>query len=573
MSDWLSRDFSELGAPFDVVVIGGGISGVQIARHSAGRGLRTLLLERDDFGSGTSSATTKAIHGGLRYLEQYEFGVVQESITERHYLGLAAPHLVQPRHFLLTAWNWSKPPAPVLGAGVALYETMAWKRNIGVPKDVRAQRFRWVGPKELLKRVPWLDPEGLRGAWAHDDSLSLHPERLLLSLVKSAAELGAVAFNHAEAVGFTTEPEDAGAGSRVTGVRVRDRLSGRDYLAKASVIINAAGPWVDSALGELADRSGIRVRRAKGVHLILGSLGQTDSLYARGKNGAHFVVNPWESKSLVGPTDTGIEGGADSAEATVDDVELLLDTINSVAARPFTVDDIESTIVGVRPLVDDGKPTKKASRRFEIHDHSERGLSGIYSVTGGKWTTGRAMASQVMDRIIESRSDLPPTRAFDSRRLLVAGAFGDYQTVAAAFEAALLRRPDIELPREIRLHLARMYGTDHERILDVVASTPSLGRRIAETADRLDILAQVVYAVTDEGACRLRDIVDRRLALGSFGRVDESALRRVATVVVDLCGWDEADVESQVVEYLDAQQRVQDVIAAAGELGRSHAAN
>lgn len=554
------RELPALDAPFDVIVIGGGISGVQIARHSAGRGLRTLLLERDDWGSGTSSATTKAIHGGLRYLEQYEFGVVQESITERRNLGIAAPHLVAPRRFLLTAWDWSKPPAPVLGAGVALYEAMAWRRNMGVPKDVKAQRFRWVGKQALLKRAPWLDPEGLRGAWAHDDSLSLHPERLLLALVRSAVQLGATAVNHAEVTGLTTEPDQDAA--RVTGVRFTDRLSGEERAVRSRVVINAAGPWVDRALGDLAERTGIKVSQAKGVHLLTASLGQRDAVYARGKNGSHFVVNPWQSKTLIGPTDTPVDGDADSAEATSDDIDYLLATINSVSSRKFTADDIESTIVGVRPLVDDGKPTQKASRRFDIHDHAERGIPGAYSVTGGKWTTGRAMADQVMERVIASGPALPPTRDFDSRTLPVAGAFGDYGSVEVAFEAALLRRPELELSRPVRLHLARMYGTEHERILDLVAAHPELGERLSESSDRLDIAAQVVYAVQEEDAYTLRDIVDRRLALGSFGFVPERELRAVADRAAELLGWDEAACEREVSSYLAAQQRVQDVIGA-----------
>ncbi|MGO1538939.1 MAG: FAD-dependent oxidoreductase [Leucobacter sp.] len=560
MGEQSPRDLGALETMFDVVVIGGGISGVQIARHSAGRGLRTLLLERDDFGSGTSSATTKAIHGGLRYLEQYEFGVVQESITERRNLGIAAPHLVGPRRFLLTAWDWSKPPAAVLGAGVGLYEAMAWRRNVGVPKDVKAQRFRWVGKKALLNRVPWLDPEGLRGAWAHDDSLSLHPERLLLSLVRSATGLGATALNHAEVIGLTTEPE--GAASRVTGVKVHDRLTGQEHVVRSRVVINAAGPWVDRALGDLAGRAGIRVRQAKGVHLLTGSLGQQDAVYARGKNGSHFVVNPWQSKTLIGPTDTPIDGDADSAEATTDDIDHLLATINSVSSRPFGADDIEATLVGVRPLVDDGKPTQKASRRFDIHDHSERGLPGVYSVTGGKWTTGRAMADQVLERIIRSEPELPPTRDFDSRTLPVAGAFGDYGSVEAAFESALLRRPEVGLPRSVRLHLARMYGTEHEKILDLVAAYPDLGRRLSDSPDRLDIAAQAVYAVQAEDAFTLSDVVDRRLALGSFGVVSEAELRGVVTVISELLGWDDAQAAAQIAKYVDAQQRVQDVIAA-----------
>lgn len=557
-----TRDFGSFEQEFDVVVIGGGISGVQIARHSAGRGLRTLLLERTDFGAGTSSATTKAIHGGLRYLEQYDFGVVQESITERRYLGIAAPHLVAPQRFLLTAWNWSTPPAPVLGAGVALYEAMAWQRNVGVPKDVRSQRFRWIGKKALLQRVPWLDPVGLRGAWAHDDSLSLHPERLLLALVTSAVASGAVALNHAEVDGFVTAPD--GSATRVRGVHVTDRLTGRRYTARAKVVVNAAGPWVDRALGDLAPQSGIRVRQAKGVHLLTRPLGNTDAVYARGRNGSHFVVNPWEGKTLIGPTDTEMAGDADSAETTTADIEYLLSTINSVSARPLGRADIESTLVGVRPLVDDGKPTYKASRRFDIHNHAERGLPGIYSVTGGKWTTGRAMASQVLDRLIASEPALPPTRAFDSRTLPVAGAFGDYATVEAAFESALLRRPELDLPRAVRLHLARLYGTEHEHVLDLVAAHPELGRRLSHRPERLDIAAQAVYAVQSEAACTLRDIVDRRLTLGTLGQVDEAELRAVVAAVSDLLGWSPEQAQAQVDEYLSAERRIRAVIDTVG---------
>lgn len=207
---------------YDVIVIGGGISGAQIARHAVGRGLRTLILEARDFSSGTSAATSKMIHGGLRYLEQHDFAVVQEAVRERRYLGISAPHLVAPRSFMLTAFDWSEPKAPVLGAGVALYEAMAWKRNQGLSPDNHSPRFRWVPKETLLNTVPWLDPTGLKGAWRHDDTLNLHAERLLLAIIKEVAAGGGTAINHAQVTRILRN-EKIG---RVAGVEVTDQLTG-----------------------------------------------------------------------------------------------------------------------------------------------------------------------------------------------------------------------------------------------------------------------------------------------------------------------------------------------------------
>lgn len=539
-----------LGAPlkkrYDVAVIGGGITGVQVARHAAGRGLRTILIERDDYGSGTSAATTKAIHGGLRYLEQYDFGVVAESVTERHYLGLAAPHLVQPRSFLLTAYDWSTPPAPVLGAGVALYEAMALGRNVGVPKDIRSPRFRWIGRKKLLGQVPWLDPDGLVGAWRHDDTLNIHPERLLLAILNTFVAGGGTAINHAEVTGLLGRP-----GERIRGVQVRDTLSGTVEQVEATVTVNAAGPWVADVLGGLAEDAGVRVKQAKGVHLFTRDLGNRDAVYVRGRNGRHIVVNPWEGRTLVGPTDTPVDGGADSAATTVEDVNLLRETLDSVSVRPLVREDVQDTIVGVRPLIDDGSDTYTSSRRFDVRDHATNGLPGLFTVSGGKWTTGRKMGEKVMDTVIDaSHRHLPPTRAFDSRRLDLSTSFGDYDTVAEAFQAAAARVPEAGLSRDTRVHLARLYGTGHEKVLALVAGERALAARLGGSPD---IAAQAVYAVTDEAARTLADVLDRRLTVGSLGLVDARVADSVAQLIAPLLGWSGDRRQAEVDAYLGAQ--------------------
>lgn len=542
---------------YDVVVIGGGISGAQIARHAAGRGLRTLLVEADDFSCGTSGATSKMIHGGLRYLEQHDFLQVQEAVKERRYLGIAAPHLVAPRSFLLTAFDWSEPKAPTLGAGVALYEAMAFKRNSRMPKDVRSPRLRWVPKKRLLAKVPWLNPEGLKGAWRHDDALNLHAERLLLGIVKSFVTDGGTAVNHAKVTRILRDP----ARARATGVEITDQLTGTLVEIPASVVINATGPWAQEALGDVAEQAQMRVRQSKGVHLITDDLGGADGVFVRGRNGRHIIVNPWQGRTLIGPTDTPIDGDPSDAAATGDDIDQLLETMDSVSAAPLDRRKIQTTLVGVRPLVEDDTATYTSSRRFDITDHAEHGLGGLYSVTGGKWTTARAMGQKVVEQVLAQQRDLfPPVRSFDSHFLSLSTSFGDYDTVAQSLTAAIHRGPDAGLRESIRVHLARLYGTEHVRVLELVIAEPWLAGRLDPAGDCQDIRAQAVYAVTDEAARTLADVLDRRLVLGTLGVVPDAAVHRTAATIAPLLGWDADRTAVEVADYLSGRQRVQDVL-------------
>ncbi len=306
-----------------------------------------------------------------------------------------------------------------------------------------------------------------------------------------------------------------------------------------------------SALGDLATTAGVRVRQAKGVHLVTRDLGNRDGVFVRGRNGRHIVVNPWQGKTLVGPTDTPMSGSADEAATEVEDINLLRETLDSVSATPLVREDVESTIVGVRPLIDDGSDTYTSSRRFEIRDHAPTGLPGLYSVTGGKWTTGRAMGQKVTDTLIRAhRGSLPPTRDFDSRHLDLSTSFGDYDTVTAAFEAAAARVPSADLPRDTRIHLARLYGTEHEAVLRLVVEDPRLATPVPGSSD---ILAQAVYAVTHEAAETLQDVLDRRMTVGTLGLVRETAARLVAATVAPLLGWEPERRDAEVAGYLGLQ--------------------
>ncbi len=541
---------------FDVVVIGGGITGVCLARETAGRGLRTLLVEKGDFGEGTSSATTKYLHGGIRYLEQYQFGVVRESLRERRVLGLSAPHLVSRTRFLMPAWKWSKPPATLIGAGVGLYTALGFDRNKQAPDSLKIPLPRWIPKKSLLRDVPWLNPNDLHGAWAYHDTLNVHPERLLLAFLMSAVVEGAVAINYMRADGFLTDGE-AGGKMSVEGVKLVDELTGERHEVRSRTVVNAAGPWMDLILNSLPKKLGVGVNRSKGVHLLtrpVGSPDAKDAVFARARSGQHVIVSPWQQMSYIGPTDTPL-GDTLPDDVAVDgtDVQLILDTVNDTInpdqpGKRLRHEDIKSVSVGIRPLIqEEGANTYKASRRAELYDHGPAGVANLWSIGGGKWTTARAMSEHVAKELVNSSAlDGVRTRAFDSSGLGAFSTFGWAQDAEPFLEAATHQLPALSLEREVRLHLARLYGTQHERILELVSQNDALGHRISRRPGCLDIGAQVIFAVTHESARTLSDVIHRRLVIGTLGPLTDDELEATAKLMASLLGWSQEHVLQQV---------------------------
>jgi glycerol-3-phosphate dehydrogenase len=538
-----------------VVVIGGGITGVQITRELAGHGMSVLLLDKSDIGSGTSSATTKYIHGGLRYLEQGDVRTVADSVRERRHLAIAAPHLISPRRFLIPVWDWTRPGPAKLAAGLGLYELIAARKNAGVPDSARAGRIAWLSSTNARRRAPWLRPEGLKGAFTYYDMLSIHPERLLLSIVRSAVDLGADVITYAKVTRIVTE--QGTLGTTVTGVEFVDQITGTTHRSSARAVVNAAGPWVDEALGDLHKRANLRVKRAKGIHLLTRALGGEDSVFSRTRAGGHIVVSPWQGMSFIGPTDTWTVDPADSCTVTEADVDLIAAGVSDISSEPLASGDLLGFTVGVRPLVEDGQEgSYDSSRRFHIHRHEASHIRGLWSVTGGKWTTGRAVGQEVAEDVI---SALQPRekREFDSRAVALHGVLDHAQ---GAELAATLSR-DRAVDAETASYLVRLYGTDALGVVDAIRVDPRLGRRISPDADRRDIGAQAVFAVTNEAAQTLADVLDRRLVIGTLGRLSPEEIRTVAALIAPELGWDDTRVQLEVDTEVARRSQFDRVVA------------
>lgn len=544
-----ASDLRRLDERFDVTVVGGGISGVSIAREAAGRGLKVCLLEKRDFGAGTSSNTSKLLHGGLRYLQTLELGIVRESLRERKIFGCAAPHLVEPRRHVLPVYDWSRPGRAVLVAGLKIYDALAAGKNQGVAPPFRTPASSWLGPAELRAAAPCLDPTGLEGGVAFYDFLNVHPERLLLAFVKAAVRDGAVALNHAEVHGIRVS---GGRGPAwVEGVEVRDALTGDEHFVRSKVVVNAAGPWVDLVLRGLGRLDHVRVRRAKGIHLLTDPLDLSVGLFARGKSGRHLAISPWQGLSLLGPTDTAYEGHPDDLRPLAEDVDELLATANELLREPLAEASIRAVCVGTRPLVDlDTASTVRASRRSEIFDHRPDGVGSLYSVAGGKWTTSRHLGEQVLETLLRDGAlGGVRTRHYDSSKLPLFGSPGFAVDPAPAFAEARRRAAAQGLAPDVGEHLFRLYGTEHERLLALCAEAPRLAERVSLRPGRLDLLAQVAFAARHESACTLSDLLDRRLVLGTMGLPTDDELARVAACAATELGWTPARREAEIAGY------------------------
>ncbi|NUO39532.1 MAG: glycerol-3-phosphate dehydrogenase/oxidase [Gemmatimonadaceae bacterium] len=514
-------------APFDVLVVGGGITGAGVARDAALRGLRTALVEQADFASGTSSRSSRLVHGGVRYLEHGELGLVFESSAERRTLQRIAPHLVRPLAFTWPVYAGARVPRWKLAAGLTLYDLLALFRNVG--------RHERLNVARVLAREPRLRTEALLGGARYWDAAT-DDSRLTLATARSAIAAGAVVLNHARVVSLAV------ADGRVTGARVIDASGGASTEVSARVVVNAAGPWSDTVERMAHGTARPAVRGSKGVHVNVphARIGNTGALTLLApSDGRVMFVLPAGEFTIIGTTDTYETVDPDQVRASEADVSYLLDAANHFFPSARLVrEDVVSAWAGLRPLKaegDAGDPSA-ASREHAIAEQ----MPGLVTVTGGKLTTYRAMAREVVDAV-ERSMGRRRSQARTSRLPLAGGSIGD--VAGAISEAAALVGDGAVATRLVHAH-----GDAWREVWALAAADPALRERV--DADRPYLLAELAYAVRHELALTLGDLLIRRVPL-AFETRDHgrSAARRVAAPVASWRRWSAVEMRAAIAEY------------------------
>jgi len=518
------------GHRFEVVVIGGGITGAGVALDAASRGYSVALLERSDYASGTSSLSSKMVHGGLRYLQNFDLGLVREALIERQLMVQLAPHLVYPTPFLVPSFAEERRDRKI-GIGLNMYDVMATTRVGRSRRDIRAakeededlywspDRHRTIDHDEVLELVPSLEPRDPGGAYLFYDCQT-DDVRLVLTALGEAERFGATMLNGAEVTEVLSRRGSA------AGVGFVEAESGERFEVEADNVVNATGVWADRIRPEVLEEEDVpRIAPSRGTHILLDrddlSTGSAACIVPAGEGRAIFAL-PWYGRTLVGTTDSDYAGDIDHPQPSGADIEYLLEAVNDFFAVSLGASDLVGAYAGVRPLIATGDPRKSVdiSRKAELYETS----SGMLTITGGKLTTWRRMAKQTVDRLVEREGREAPCRTAE---------------IPLGMEA---RPTDLEAPEGVGersvAQLAFRYGHAARAVLDLAWDDPRLAAPIVP--GRPDLLAEAAIAARVEQARNVADVLLRRTRLGILAAPqlrDADAARPVADALAAELGW------------------------------------
>lgn len=522
---------------FDLLVIGGGITGAGIARDAQMRGMSVALVDKGDFASGTSSRSSKLVHGGLRYLEQFDIKLVLDACRERDLLRRRlAPHLVRPLPFVFPIYAGDSIGRWRLGAAMWLYDALSAFRNVGL--------HRYLGRERVEGVEPGLRRSGLRGAMLYYDCWT-DDARLTLENVISACAHGAVACNHMSVVTFTHD--DTG---KIESVQLEDQLSGEGLRVKASIVVNATGPWVDRVRS--LDEPGCKplLRPTKGVHLLVPRqrVGNRCAVAMRGVRDRRVMfVIPWQEQALLGTTDTDFEEIPDAVSCDPADVEYILETVNHYfPSASLRESDVVASYAGVRPLVESTSHRRLDPSRVSREEVMIESPSGLISVAGGKLTTYRRMAEQATDLAVKLLSRKDPSRSFAPCKTAIEplpGARG------AGSDGPMPQAP-ADLPREVWEHIVQTYGARAGELASLLRD-PAQRRPVVEGLPY--VWGELVYAVASEFAATLEDVLRRRTQIAF--RAPDAGLSTACEVVDKLAGllsWDARARKEELGRYRES---------------------
>lgn len=520
------------GAPFDLVVIGAGINGLGIAQDAALRGLRVALLEQEDLCAGVSAWSGRLVHGGLRYLEQYDIGLVRESLLERERLFKLAPHLVKPVPLMVPIYSHNRRPGWMVELGMLAYDAL----SIGKTPPMH----RVLSRRRTQKRFSGLAAKGLTGAVVFYDGQVEYAERLCVELAVDAQTNGAVLATHIRADAPIV------ADGVVRGVRYTDQLTGETGELQAAVVYNVAGPWIDRALAYQGVPAQPRLNGGtKGSHLIVDPFpgAPTDFVYYESRRDGRLVlVIPWMGRYLIGTTDIRYDGDPFTARCDIGEAEYLLDEVNALVPEArLTLEDVLYTYSGVRPLpyVPDAAESS-VPRSHVLHDHSENGVAGLVTVVGGKLTTYRQLAQDAVDDVFRRLGRKVP-RCPTKKRLFPGAQVADLDALARS----LLARGG--LPGPVVARLINIYGSRAVQVHELAVSRPELAEVVHSPSSL--IAAELLFAADVDLALTLTDVLARRVLLAFEPGHGLDVLAEVADVLAQHLGWDEVRRQREIEDY------------------------
>lgn len=522
---------------FDVIVIGAGINGAGIARDAAMRGLKVLLLDKGDMASGTTAWSTRLIHGGLRYLEYGEVGLVRESLRERERLLRLAPHLVKPLPMLIPIYAHARRGPFTIRAGMVAYDLLSFDKSL--------KRHHMLSREETLRRAPGLQREGLRGAALYYDAQVEYAERLVFENVLSASQHGASIRTYARVDNFILEK------GGVRGVEFTDLLDNSSHSARSSLAVNVSGPWVDEVLKGTPHSLERMVCGTKGSHLVVDEFpgAPTDALYVEAHaDGRPFFIIPWNNLYLIGTTDLAYNGDLENVSADAGEIDYLLAETNRVIPQAqLRREAILYTYSGVRPLpCRTGRDPSGITRRHFIRDHATT-LNGFISIVGGKLTTYRNLSEQAVDLLFTKLGRESPK--CETAQAALPGA--SVEDLAAFCEEL---KANSDLPEMFVERLLKIYGTRAKDVLELAAHDPELLKPFSTQTAAIG--AEVVYSFREEMAQTLTDCLMRRTMVGMNAAAGLDAVEAAATLAQKYLGWDDDRAAREIANYQKYIQRL-----------------